>query len=231
MERRRLVDSGSDGMNGRFNAPLVKAGRQERRVWWGGLLASVALHLLVLLLWRSSVPPGDYESPTADDQAPAGGGGLQAVHVREERSVEIRTPPRPILVADIPVPEVFELDVGGLIGGPAPIGAPLPSPGVGSGEGTGSGSGTGAGTEDYTPPVPLYVVPQWEAPDRVRGLEVTVRVFVDAEGGIGIVELDPPTPDNGFNREIVRQVRRWEYRPARREGASVEGWAEITFIF
>ena len=62
-------------------------------------------------------------------------------------------------------------------------------------------------------------------------MEVTVRVFVNASGRPSLVELDPPTPDEDFNRDIVRQVRAWEYRPARRDGAAVEGWAEITFIF
>ena len=63
-------------------------------------------------------------------------------------------------------------------------------------------------------------------------MEVTVRVFVDAEGHpTGMVELDPPTPDDRFNRTIMEQVKNWEYQPARRDGSPVEGWAEITFIF
>ena len=74
-------------------------------------------------------------------------------------------------------------------------------------------------------------MPHWDPPGSVRGMEVTVRVFVDATGRPGLVELDPPTPDEGFNRDIMRQVRAWEYRPALRDGTPVDGWAEITFIF
>ena len=34
------------------------------------------------------------------------------------------------------------------------------------------------------------------------------------------------TPANS-NRDIMRQVRAWAYRPALRDGTPVDGWAEI----
>ncbi len=58
-----------------------------------------------------------------------------------------------------------------------------------------------------------------------------VRVFVDETGRPGLATLDPPTPDEAFNRKILREVRSWEYRPGERYGVAVDGWAEITFIF
>lgn len=91
------------------------------------------------------------------------------------------------------------------------------------------GSGSG---EAESPPVPRSIFPEWDPPAGARGMEVTVRVRVDATGRpTGEVELVPPTPDRAFNHRLRQRAVRMEYLPARRGGVPVPGWAEITFVF
>ena len=158
-----------------------------------------------------------------------GGGGLQSVRVSVPRRIEIPPPPRPVLAPDAPEIEVRET-APEISADLLPVGIPAPPAGRGAAVGPGEGEGGGGG-DGYVSPMPRSVVPHWDPPGSVRCMEVTVRVFVDATGRPSLVELDPPTSDEGFNRDIMRQVRAWEYRPARRDGTAVEGWAEITFIF
>ncbi|MCY3698159.1 MAG: energy transducer TonB [Gemmatimonadetes bacterium] len=215
----------------RYRFASSRSRGRERAVWWGGMLASALLHAFLLLLWVRPAP--EFESaarPGVDPDLTAGGGGLMAVRVSMPRRIEIPPPPRPVLAVDMPEIQVreAEIDVASEL---LPVGAPAPSPGLGAGFGAGEeGAGGGEG-DGYVSPVPRSVVPHWDPPSAVRGMEVTVRVFVDATGRPSLVELDPPTPDEDFNRDIMRQVRAWEYRPALRHGTPVDGWAEIVFIF
>ena len=195
------------------------------------MLASALLHAFLLFALVRPAPEFERAArPGVDPDLPAGGGGLRALRVSMPRRIEIPPPPRPVLAVDMPDIQVRDaaIEVSSEL---LPVGAPAPSAGSGAGidpgdEGAGGGEGDG-----YVSPVPRSVVPHWDPPGSVRGMEVTVRVFVDATGRPGLVELDPPTPDEDFNRDIMRQVREWEYRPALRDGTPVDGWAEITFIF
>ncbi len=195
------------------------------------MLASALLHAFLLFAWMRPAPELERAArPGVDPDLPAGGGGMQALRVSMPRRIEILPPPRPVLAVDMPDIEVREAEMV-VSSELLPVGAPAPSPGRGAGIGPGDeGAGGGEG-DGYVSPVPRSVVPHWDPPGSVRGMEVTVRVFVDATGRPGLVELDPPTPDEDFNRDIMRQVREWEYRPALRDGNPVDGWAEITFIF
>jgi len=197
------------------------------------MLASVVLHALVFLLWLGD--PVLIEGPAPGDRRPkiraGGGAAVQAVRVSLPERREIPPPPKPVEAIDVPDVELREVVVSLAGAELLPVAEPGPLPGIGGGPGQGEG-GEGGDGDGYTSPVPRSVVPQWDPPGSVRGMEVTVRVFVDAEGHpTGMVELDPPTPDAGFNRTIKAQVREWAYRPAIRNGSPVEGWAEITFIF
>jgi TonB family protein len=195
------------------------------------MLLSTAVHLAVFLLWRGDVPLLELSPVVSRAYAVApGGGSMHAVQLPLHSRVEIPPPPTPRLVIDAPdvaydqPPVVLQgltleptANTGGMPGSDTGL--------FGPGEGDGSGG-------DYTSPIPRSIVPHWDPPEAVRGMEVTVRVFVDEWGRpTGEVELDPPTPHRGFNREIVNRVRRMEYRPARRNGSPVAGWAEITFVF
>jgi TonB family protein len=159
---------------------------------------------------------------------------MHAVRLPLTTRIEIPPPPAPRLTIDAPVVEYDQPPVilQGLTLDPAANAGGMPGLDtglLGPGEGEGSGAGLGG---DYRSPIPRSIVPHWDPPEAVRGMEVTVRVFVDEWGSpTGEVELDPPTPHRGFNREIVERVRRMEYRPARRNGSPVAGWAVITFVF
>lgn len=195
------------------------------------MLASAVLHALLLFALVRPAPEFERAArPGVDPDLPAGGGGMQALRVSMPRRIEIPPPPRPVLAVDMPDIEVreAEIDVSSEL---LPVGAPAPSAGSGAGTGLGDDGASGGEGDGYVSPSPRSVVPHWDPPGSVRGMEVTVRVFVDATGRPGLVELDPPTPDEDFNRDIMRQVRAWEYRPALRHGNPVDGWAEITFIF
>lgn len=212
----------------------LRSARRARPAFALALVASTALHVAAFVLWRGATPfagePATGGSPSAT--ARPGGGAMAGVRVALPRDRSIPPPPRPVLAIDAPRvrieeaaastpgPEDLARPAGGRLG-PGGLGEP----------GAGSGAGTGAGGE-YVSPVPRTVVPHWDPPPTVRGMEVTVRVHVDARGRpTGDVKLEPPTPDRGFNREIVERVRRMEYRPARKDGVAVAGWARITFVF
>lgn len=221
----------AEATTGRESA-VARHDRRARRAWWGGMTASLALHILAFFLWRGASPLPVTEVAGHRNDASPRGGGLRAVVARLPAAREIPPPPRPVLAVDVPEVEVTEVSAS--IAGPELSPVPVASlPGVGGGRGTGEGDGgSGDGEDDYVSPVPRSVLPHWDPPRSVRGLEVTVRVLVDERGhATGEVVLDPPTPDRRFNREIADRVRRMEYRPAQRGGRPVPGWAEITFIF
>ena len=220
--------------DGRTNRPPAGVSalrrRRDRAAWWGGMLASALLHALILFGPAGRAPEfARLASRGTNPELRVGGGGLQSIQVSVPRRVEIPPPPRPVLALDAPEIELREA-VPEISADLLPVGAPAPPAGRGAAAGPGEGEG-GGGADGYISPVPRSVVPHWDPPGSVRGMEVTVRVFVDATGRPSLVELHPPTPDEGFNRDIMRQVRAWEYRPAQRDGTAVEGWAEITFIF
>lgn len=226
-----MTDTTQNDPGRAYEAPSERNARWNRRASLGGLGCSAVLHVLLFVLWVNDVPLGDGAPPgEAQPELDVGGGGLQAMNVSVPRQREITPPPRPIETVDVPEVEIREIETPQIGGDLLPVANPAPLPGIGGGPGAGEGGQGGSG-EGYSQPIPRSVVPHWDPPGSVRGLEVTVRVFVDATGRPSLVELDPPTPDDGFNREIMREVRGWEYRPARREGVPVEGWAEITFIF
>lgn len=208
----------------------ARARRRGRAAWWGGMLVSALLHALILFGPAGRTPNlARPATPGANPELREGGGGLRSLRISPPRRVEIPPPPRPVLDVNTPEIELREA-VPEISADLLPVGIPSPAAGRGAGPGEGDGEGGGSGVS-YVSPVPRSVVPHWDPPDSVRGMEVTVRIFVDAAGRPSLVELVPPTPDEDFNRDIVRQVRAWEYRPAQRDGAAVDGWAEITFIF
>lgn len=196
------------------------------------MAVSAILHLLVFVLWRGAISLPLNETPGSRSPDPApGGGALQAMNVRLPSAVKIPPPPEPVVAIEAPEIEVRNIEVS--LPGPdvTLVAQVAPFPGIVGGEGEGEG-GEGFAEDDFISPMPRSIVPHWNPPSSVRGMEVTVRVHVDAHGHpTGEVTLDPPTPDRKFNREIEDRMRRMEYRPASRNGRPVAGWAEITFIF
>jgi hypothetical protein len=210
--------------------------RYERAAWWAGMFASLVLHTLVVLFWIGDMVQLEEAAPDQRLYSHTTGGRLiRSIRVSSSRREEIPLPPDPIIEVKMPHLDMTE------IAAPLPVehllslglSAWLPSPRSEFGLGPGKLSDIGDSKTEYgyQAPVPKFVAPQWDPPDSARGLEVTVYVLVDEDGWPQDVELDPPTPDDGFNDRIVNQVRGWKYQPARRHGRSTFGWAEITFVF
>ena len=207
-----------------------------RTAWWAGVFASLFLHTLVVLLWigdtsqLEGTAPGQRLNPhTTGDRL------IQSIRVSSSRREEIPLPPDPIVEVKMLPVELTAiasfLSVEHLVS--SDLSSWLPSPGseFGLAPGNLGDVGDGKGEYEYQAPVPKFVAPQWDPPASARGLEVTVYVLVDEDGWPQDVELSPPTPDDGFNGRIVKQVKGWKYQPARRDGRSTSGWAEITFVF
>jgi hypothetical protein len=211
--------------------PSERWDRQQRKVLGWSLLVSAVVHGIFFIAWRgaSSAPAGGpAESALSIPALAYGGGALQAISMSAPRPFEIPTPPEPAELTDEPVLDVIE------VGGPVSVtlGRPGPARGDLSGSGSSPGPGLGGPGSRTTSPVPRSIVPEWDPPGDVRGMRVTARVLVSAEGQpLGEVQLDPPTPDQAFNRRLVEKVLQMQYIPGRRDGEPVEAWAEITFVF
>lgn len=238
----------------------VYGGRRWGRMLALGVLVSVAVHLIFFLLFpsRDGTPRSPFSAagpPAGDIRAAAGGGsGLTMVEVtvrtapvEEEQPVPIPVPVE-VVVQPEPVrpPQVEE---------PAPVAAPsLPgtgapgqggtggtdgSAGTGAGPGTATGTGAGGGgTADdgeagIVAPTPRgLILPPADRPRSVRGREVTVWVFVSDRGRVvpDSTRLEPPTPDEGYNRRLRRSAAEWVFEPARRAGRAVAAWYPFQVI-
>jgi TonB family protein len=213
----------------------VEREKRDRVVLGWSILISVLFHAAVFLLSGRVTVDARPGSTVFKDRVLGwrSGGAMEAVQVAAPSRIEVPPPPKPRIDPDTPILEVFEP----VAAWPAVAEVVAPWPGSASGEASGAGVGlqdgeSGVGRPVVTAPVPRSIVPQWDPPDEVRGMRVTVRVHVDAAGQpTGDVELLPPTPNRRFNRQLADKVRRMDYHPARRDGTPVAGWAEITFVF
>ncbi|MGD8727460.1 MAG: hypothetical protein PVH40_07425 [Gemmatimonadales bacterium] len=100
--------------------------------------------------------------------------------------------------------------------------------GVGSGQGTGVGSGRGPGTGgeggSIFPPEPKFIIVPADRPNSVRGKEYAVHFWVNAEGRVTRVEVDPEISDRDYRRKFVDQMFQFQFTPARTlDGEAVEG--------
>lgn len=234
-----------------FELPTDSGTRRFRRTLAVGVTASALLHAAgVILIGPGTSLPGtgerlDGRSPTASEFR-----GMEALSVRASESEARggpeghRTEERERVAPRVsrprsskpglrgrPVPVEFPrlaLASAGASGGASAEDAPSAQSGPAASRG---GEGSGGG-EAASPGVPRTLMPQWSPPESVRGLRVTVRVEVDADGRpTGRVELVPPTPSEAFNRTLRQRMTDVRYLPLRRGGEAVKGWAEITFVF
>lgn len=211
--------------------PLDRTARRFRRPLAVGLLLSVLLHV-GLVLAAGRVGPGGALIPVPGAERararpePPPTDALRAVDVRPVKTrIRVPAPPRAVRAEPVEVEAAVPREEA--LGG-----SPLAPP-PGGGEGKGPAGRTEAGSRLASPPVPRSVMPEWDAPASVRGGTVTVRVHVDSTGApTGAVELDPPTPHDGFNRRLAETVRSMRFAPARTgAGRPVAAWAELTFSF
>ncbi len=209
--------------------------RGERTIWRRALVASVVLHLMVLLFWKTdpfaAVSPFAAAGPRSGDDR-AARGGMQALRIQAPRSGPIVPPrvPLPTISLEDPIdfePEV-ELDASSLLGeGPGDLTGPgLPN---GTGLGAGGTGDSGRSGADLVPPSPRGMIMP-PANRSLRGRQVEVWVFVDEAGRVvaDSTRLRPPTPDRDFNRRLIEEAAEWVFDPARQHGRPVAAWFPYT---
>ena len=107
--------------------------------------------------------------------------------------------------------------------------------GIGSGEGTGMGSGTGPGTGgsggDVFPPSVRYTyLPPLPHPNELQGQTFHVRFFVDPEGRVTRVVVDPEIANSDYRKKFLDVMRRFRFKPASKsDGTPVSGETVLSF--
>ena len=106
-------------------------------------------------------------------------------------------------------------------------------PGAGPGTGPGSGPGTGGGGVGASGVPPqsrqMIVPPVDDRPKELKGLVVDVTFWVDAQGAVQRVEMDPAIPDRKYADKFREVMKKYRFTPARSPtGAAVPGTTTIT---
>lgn len=223
--------------------------RRWDRVFRWSLLASLLFHVMLVLLFRQEqvVPeiPTSAAGENAGDPQAAAGGGMEVISYR----LETPTPePQPEVPEPVPVVEPE----------PQPVEQPQDEPaqeqsqplgqqaGAGAGRGTDTGPGTETGTgrgdggtseeglNRVTAPSPRgMILPPSDRPSRVKGMTVTVYVFVAASGAVvsDSTRIAPSTGDSRFDRRLREDAAQWKFRPGMRGGQPVAAWFPYTITF
>lgn len=205
--------------------------RKERKIWRTALLASLLLHLLVLLGGGRLAPPTPTVAaagPEAGD-ARAASGGLQAMSITTPPPRPIVPPPLPI-ITDIEFDPVEfdsepQFDLAAVLG-ERPGDAPPGLDGVGEGDAGDASEGVGG----VIGARPRGLIPPPDHDD-LKGVEVTIWVFVTEYGQVvaDSTRLDPPTRNRNLNQQIIREAAEWLFYPATRRGEPISAWTSYTF--
>lgn len=219
--------------------------RYHRALRWGLVVSLLAHAALFVVFDHTALPSSPFSAagPQGGDTRAAKGGGLEAVEFRAPAEPAPAPPePDPDVAPDpveIEPPEPHINDMGmpspslsDFMSVPGPVGL-LDAPGLADGTGAGAAGTEAEGRFSVVPPRPRgLILPPGDRPDRVRGKEVEVWVYVSAEGRVvsDSTRLNPPTGDRGFDRRLRRHAAGWVFEPARREGRSVGEWFRYTII-
>jgi hypothetical protein len=141
--------------------------------------------------------------------------------------------PQPAIELPIPTPAFKSIPKAELA--VRPIGAMVPAIRLGSGAGTGTGSGTGggigsgrgagvgsgegpgsggAGGEGF-PPQPRHVLLPPDAPKSLKGVERRVLFWIDEQGHVTRVEVEPPIEDSSYRKKFLERMYQFTFHPAR----------------
>lgn len=225
--------------------PPFRVPRPRRRP--GGVVASLVLHALILLSlvrfgvdWITGSGAGDSIGPRGG----GGGGGGQSTRYVElpplppptpeaARFAPVPTvvPPQPVPVkSETPVPDLSLVPPAALTGVPTtgPAAGTGPGQGPGSGGGTGGGTGGGVGTDsgpgrggsgEYIRlPDPRTVL----LPAQCASGQFTVRFWVEADGSVSRVNVEPLPKNSACRREWQERMSGYQFYPARtRDGRAV----------
>ncbi|HEX2167162.1 MAG TPA: TonB family protein [Longimicrobiales bacterium] len=226
----------------------VQLRRWDRTFRWS-LLASVLFHILLVLFFREDRIIPDINVAAAGEDAgdpqAAAGGGMEVISYR----LQTPTPePEPEVAEPVPVVEPEPEPE------PQPEEEPSREPaeplgqqaGAGEGRGTDTGPGTETGTgrgdggtaeeglSRVTAPSPRgMILPPSDRPGRVKGMTVTVYVFVAPTGAVvsDSTRIAPSTGDSRFDRRLRDDAAQWKFRPGMRGGQPIAAWFPYTITF
>lgn len=217
---------------------------RERRIWRGGLGASLALHALVLLFG----PRGLVPLPSTDAAGPDTGdvraaeGTMTVIPLSSAPPAPIRRPALPIVSVEVAVPELNATDptaefavelpeirdagVGSTTGRDA---GDIQGVGIPGGAGTGNAGTALVGRSRLIPPRPRGIILP-PTNEELRGSRIEIWVFVDERGEVvaDSTRLEPPTPDATFNERLTGEASEWSFDPARENGTPVAAWFPYT---
>jgi periplasmic protein TonB len=228
----------------------LDAAHRDTMRW--AFVASILCHILILLFFVSyrPIPPSPFSAAgprTGSDRAAAGGGGMQVVAIRtadvavesvETEVVEPVPEPEPtpdVVERDVPEPQSMTLAMSSAeaIGTAGSSRGDRPGPGIEAGTGTGDGGTADEGLFRVVAPTPRgLILPPSDRPNRVRGREIGVWVFVTAQGRVvsDSTRLEPGTGDSRFDSRLRDQAAQWRFEPARRGGQAVAEWFRYVLI-
>lgn len=227
--------------------PHVRIPRADRPHGWS-VAGSLFLHALLIFLViavQRAVPPQVSRRPgiTGD---PGGGGGIRFIRIDESPAAASAAAPVPDPVpAPVPLPvpvtpPLRKLDIPLPTGTVEAAGAGSAGTAGGSGGGAGGGAGTGLGTDsgpgqggeggDIFPPRPKYtILPPLPQPSSVRGKTFRVHFWVDADGRVTRVDVQPQIRDAAYRQQFLALMRDYTFEPAHRlDGTRVAGETDIT---
>ena len=222
----------------------------ESNTW--SVVGSICIHGLIVLLivWWQMRPVDESTTRRPGLAGDPGGGGVHfirldapAASARQQATQPQPTPPPeplvvpptfaltlPVRKLDVPLSQsiVVGADAAGA-GGSRGAGGGV---GGGVGRGLGRDSGVGAGGEggDIFPPRPKYtILPPLPQPGSVRGKTFRVHFWVNAEGRVTRVRVDPEIKDAGYRQQFLDLMREYGFEPARKlDGTRVDG--EIDYL-
>lgn len=224
--------------------------RRHRRRFWLSIAASLLIHILIVLAFRTNLPipdsPFAAAGPRAGDDRAAPGGGMEVVAlqiVREELPPEPEQVVEPLPVPE-PVPQVQPVVepkpvVAAVVRRIAEAATPGEGRGADVGDGIENGTGGGdGGTEEegrfrVVPPSPrAMILPPADRPDEVRGREVDVWVFVAQTGHVvaDSTRITQSSGDRDLDERLKKQAAEWMFNPARRGGRTVAEWFHYAII-
>lgn len=89
------------------------------------------------------------------------------------------------------------------------------------------------GDVDTLPMATGRIPPPYPYLARRRGVEgyVDIRFLVDLEGNVRHLEVLKAEPNGVFEETVLRTVRRWRFKPGRKDGMPVETWVETSVRF
>ncbi|MSR05635.1 MAG: hypothetical protein EXR93_00980 [Gemmatimonadetes bacterium] len=231
--------------------PNLRLPQADQRNTWS-VLGSVLAHGLVVLfiIYLQSRP----ESDPADTKRPGlagergGGGGVRYITLdaappaaaAQPALQAAKPPPEPVVVPPPdPVLTIRKLDMPLAEALAAQAGVPAAAGVIGSGGGAGGGQGPGIGRDsgpgtggeggDTFPPQVKYTILPLPRPNALKGRSLQVHFWVDAQGRVTRVKVDPEIKDAAYRAQFVALLRKYEFEPARKlDGTRVDGETTIT---